>query len=627
MSDQNLKLLDPQSALTAGQPLMPLGRHLVNDGVITGAQLVQALHAQKRLGAPLGEILIAEGWADAQDVQDALARQYGITKADFTALAPYQDLVARMPVEFWLKHRVIPWMRIGHTVLIATARPDQFETIRTALADIFPDTLMVLAQETAITDAITAEFSQPLVRAAAARVTQDMSCRTWNAPTRSYWSIACLIYLAFTIALPSLSLTVISIFAIISVFAFASLKLLSFVGHLSAHPPLSAPIDPLEITPIRLPKVSIMVPLFHEKEIAAALIRRLSRLTYPKALIDVMLVLEEQDDITRQTLDQTILPPWIRVIEVPAHGNLKTKPRALNFALDFCRGDIIGIWDAEDAPSPDQIDQVVARFAQADDDVVCLQGILDYYNPNANWLARCFTIEYASWWRIILPGIARLGLVIPLGGTTLFFKRKELEELGGWDAHNVTEDADLGVRLARAGYRTELINTVTFEEANCRTWPWIKQRSRWIKGFLVTYLVHMRRPLLLLEQLGAWRFWGFQVFFLGTVCQFLLAPVLWSFWLLSLGMTHPVQTHLPTPALYAIAGIFVLLEILNICIGLVAVARPDRRFLMPWVPTMIAYFPLGVLAAFKALYELSLHPFYWDKTEHGHSVEDNTPPP
>lgn len=627
MSDQNLKLLDPQSALAVGQILLPLGRHLINSGVINGTQLVQALHAQKQLGAPLGEILVAEGWANAQEVQDALARQFGIAQADLTQQPLNPKLAAQMPVEFWLRHRIIPWMQLGQTVLIATSRPDQFDSIRNALADVFPNVIAVLATESAIGDAITAEFSHALASAAGTRVTPALSCRTWNPPTQSWWSLACLIFLGIAVLSPAWFLAVCSLVAVVSLFCVAILKLFAFICHLSGRTHRAAPSLPThpQQSPGRLPKVSVMVPLFHEKEIATALIRRLSRLTYPKAMLDVMLVLEEHDEITRETLAKTTLPSWMRVIEVPAHGNLTTKPRALNFALDFCRGDIIGIWDAEDAPAPDQIDLVVSRFAEADKDVVCLQGMLDYYNPRANWLARCFTIEYASWWRIILPGMVRMGLVIPLGGTTLFFKRKELEMLGGWDAHNVTEDADLGVRLARAGYRTELIDTVTFEEANCKPWPWIKQRSRWLKGFMITYLVHMRRPRQLMRDLGTKRFWGYQVFFLGTVSQFLLAPVLWSFWLVTFGMSHPVQMLLPTSIIYAIGGMFVLAEILTICIGLVAVSHADRRFLMPWVFTMIVYFPLGVLAAFKAIYELALKPFYWDKTQHGQSEADHKP--
>jgi cellulose synthase/poly-beta-1,6-N-acetylglucosamine synthase-like glycosyltransferase len=245
--------------------------------------------------------------------------------------------------------------------------------------------------------------------------------------------------------------------------------------------------------------------------------------------------------------------------------------------------------------------------------------MLDYYNPHANWLARCFTIEYASWFRVILPGIARLGLVVPLGGTTLFIRRDAILEMGGWDAHNVTEDADLGLRIARFGKRTEVIPTATWEEANCRPWPWIKQRSRWLKGFMVTWAVHMRHPGRLLRDLGWWRFMGVQAFFAGTLAQFLFAPVLWSFWMIPLGLTHPMSASVPAGLVMGFGGLFLLTEAVNLAVALLAVSGPRHRFLLPWAFTMPFYFPLGVIAVYKALYEVFLKPFYWDKTRHGQS--------
>ena len=266
-----------------------------------------------------------------------------------------------------------------------------------------------------------------------------------------------------------------------------------------------------------------------------------------------MLVLEQHDTVTRDTIARTELPSWISVIEVPSANRLTTKPRALNYALDFCRGSIIGVWDAEDAPEPDQIEKVVTSFQDAPESVACLQGVLDYYNPKTNWISRCFTIEYATWWRMILPGVAQLGLVIPLGGTTLFFRRNILEKLCGWDAHNMTEDADLGIRLARHGYVTELIPTVTFEEANCRAWPWVKQRSRWLKGFAITWLVHMRARRALLRDLGFIQFMGVQTLLLATFAQFAFAPLLWSFWITLAGFEHPVALTLGAPVALGMA--------------------------------------------------------------------------
>ncbi|VDS07049.1 hypothetical protein PARHAE_00221 [Paracoccus haematequi] len=185
----------------------------------------------------------------------------------------------------------------------------------------------------------------------------------------------------------------------------------------------------------------------------------------------------------------------------------------------------------------------------------------------------------------------------------------------------MTEDADLGVRLARRGWRTEIIDTTTDEEANCRALPWIKQRSRWLKGYAMTWGVHMRSPRLLWRELGAWRFIGFQIQFLGSLSQYLLAPVLWSFWLLSLGLPHPLREPLAGVwggyAIPALFGTFVASELLSIGVGMWAVRADKHRHLMAWVPSLHLYFPLGCLAGWKAIYEVVVKPFYWDKTAHG----------
>lgn len=626
MNANSLRLLNPEQPVQPRARHLPLGRYLVEAEVITGEQLVKALHLQLRLGAPLGEILIAEGWASCADIRAALALQHGIRQADLDLQPVDTSLCRARPSRFWLHHRVVPWMRFGNTVLVATARPDRFETVRETLGDSFANVVPVLAGESQIDRAIATAFRPELAIAAGNRVADEMSCRSWRVGSRAaVLACVCAIFAALVLA-PQVTLTILSLTAIATLVLFAGLRLAALTAWLGLRPPVAAS-HPSSGTglPGKLPKVSVLVPLFRERAITGALVERLARLSYPKVLLDVILVLEEHDGVTRKALEDADLPSWMRVIEVPAHDGLTTKPRAMNFALDFCRGDFVGVWDAEDAPAPDQIERIVERFGTVPDDVVCLQGILDYYNPRTNWRARCFTIEYASWFRVILPGIARLGLVVPLGGTTLFFRRDILENLGGWDAHNVTEDADLGMRLCRAGYRTELIDTVTHEEANCRAWPWVKQRSRWLKGFMVTYIVHMRSPRRLLRDLGTWRFLSLQAFFLGTLGQFLLAPVLWSFWLIVLGFSHPIQSVLPGPAIHALTALFVSVELLALLIGMIAVSTPQRRFLLRWVPTMILYFPLGAVAAYKALYELAIRPFYWDKTEHG--LSGHSPPP
>ncbi len=622
MVEQNLLNLVSAQPVAQSMPRKPLGIGLVTRGAITQSQLHQALDLQITQNARLGEILVGQGWTDRSAVLEALAEQNGLPIADLQNIAPSPKLCAIKPVEFWLKHNAIPWLRMGPIVLVATARPDHFDSIAEQLHDEETKFIPVLSDSSQIDKAISACFSPVLAQVAETRVADNQSCRNWKPQPPGSLTAFCAVLFLVTLVAPTTALAALFHVAVFTLILFMALRvagLLTFASKLIKVRDECSNNDEMDI---RLPCVSILVPLYKEREVAFALIQRLQRLTYPKALLDVILVLEEKDEVTRNTLADVTLPSWMRVVEVPDLNGLTTKPRAMNYALDFCRGEILGVWDAEDAPLPDQIEKVVHKFDAAPDNVVCLQGALDFYNPRTNWRSRCFTIEYCSWFRVILPGIARMGLVVPLGGTTFFFKRDRLIELGGWDAHNVTEDADLGVQLCRAGYRTEILDTATYEEANFRAWPWVKQRSRWLKGFMVTYLVHMRAPLQLLKDLGPLRFFGVQAFFLGTLGQFLLAPVLWVFWLTFLGFSQPFQLVLSSGAIFGFSVLFLMAELSNILIGVIAVSSRERRFLIPWVPTMMLYYPLGVIAAYKALWELVHDPFYWDKTQHGHATEE-----
>lgn len=630
MSNLRLHLADPQVARRTSPP-RPLGRHLVDAGVISASDLIHALDLQERVDAPLGEILISEGLAERQHVMAALSKQHNAQLVDLDTDPPKSDLAPCLPASLCLKYRAVPWFDMAGTLLVATSRPHQFDALRKALGAQARTILPVIADEHQVQTQITRLYGTELAHKAATRVPAAISCRTWNilGNARASWAVALALSLVAALVLaPLWTFTALILIAFITLLMTTTFKAAAFWAQvIHKAPEQNDPEHAYTILPYRLPRVSMLVPLLHEKEIAGALIARLNKLTYPKSQLDVVLVLEASDDVTRQTLARTQLPPWISVIEVPEANRLTTKPRALNYALDFCQGSIIGVWDAEDAPEPDQLERVVSRFQKAPPHVACLQGILDYYNASDNWLSRCFTIEYASWWRVLLPGVSRLGLVLPLGGTTLFFRRHILEELCGWDAHNVTEDADLGVRLARAGYATELLPTVTYEEANCRLWPWVRQRSRWLKGFLITWCVHMRNPSQLIADLGVLRFLGVQIMLLGTFCQFIMAPLLWSFWLVLAGWSHPVAQTLGQTTLWSMVGVFIVAETLNLALSLVAVSGKDHKHLMWWVFLMPVYFPLGALAAAKGLHEFVVSPFFWDKTEHGvtGATERSTP--
>ncbi|WP_420005486.1 glycosyltransferase family 2 protein [Arenibacterium sp. LLYu02] len=527
---------------------------------------------------------------------------------------PHAGLLQLRPPAFWLRHHAVPLDTLGRTALMLVADPQGIPVLKQALADQFDDLIPVPAPAAAIESALITHFGAEMTQRARKSVAAHLSCRTFDAARAQAPAIATFaLFLLCALLAPSVTVTLLCGLALVTLLAFTALR----VTGLTAAVRKDRHQDPAPATLHDAPLISMLVPLYREAEIGRHLLRRLCRLTYPRARLEVLLVLEADDEITRQAVASAHLPDWFRVVEVPRDGPLTTKPRAMNYALNFCRGEIIGIWDAEDAPEPDQLDKVASAFATAPPEVACLQGVLDFYNPERNWISRCFTLEYAGWFRVLLQGIAGLHLVVPLGGTTLFIRRNALEALGAWDAHNVTEDADLGVRLARAGYRTAMLPTATYEEANSHVIPWIKQRSRWLKGFMMTYLVHMRAPRRLLRELGLWRFLGVQAFFLGTLGQFLLAPALWSFWLVLLGLPHPAEALLSRPTLEVLASSLILFEALNLCIWICGARASGRPWLALWAVLMPFYFAMGCFAAYKALWEVFAAPFFWDKTTHG----------
>lgn len=584
---------------------------LLRDGAISAHDMVNALTQVKDSGGRLVETLLACPRVQPDTIYAAVARLTGLGLADLRRQPPDPRLIDRLGAAFCQAHHVLPWRDSGGTTIIATTSAEAFQQHYALLITVFGPVAHVLAPRDRIETAILALRGPQIARAAETYLPLKDSCRGYRKASPKVWLMLGLAVVGALSVLP-MTLTVLMLWASLTLALSALMKF----GALMATLRFRAEQSDDKVVVARLPTVSVMVGLYKEADIAARLIRRLGRLDYPRTKLDILLVVEEDDHLTRNALRRANLPIWMRIVVTP-RGKVKTKPRALNFGLTQCRGSIIGVYDAEDMPEPDQIRKVVQRFHQRGPEVACLQGVLDFYNPTRNWLARCFTIEYASWFRVVLPGLQRLGLPLPLGGTTLFFRREALEKLGGWDAHNVTEDADLGMRLIRQGYRTELIATTTFEEANCVAMPWVKQRSRWVKGYMMTYITHMRQPVQLWRQMGPWAFVGFQVLFLGSLTQTLLAPLLWSMFALHLGLGHPVTVWLDPSTIMTLTVLFILAEVLNHVIGFVGLHRSGHKIGWPWVPTLTLYFPLLALAGYKALWEMLRAPFFWDKTTHG----------
>ena len=608
-------MANPEHDLTQPPALQAaFSKALVADGVVTPAQLMRALRMQARSAGDLGAILIAQGAVTAEALAMIEARQQSAARLPVQALQPDVRLVDLLGAHRCLALMCLPVRRLGGLTLVACARPADFAAARVELEQAFGPVQMAIVTEAELSGALARLRLRSLRDWAQSCVAPNESCRTLGGQVlRQSLSVLAVVFGAALVAWPLVVLQVLTGIAVLMLILSGALKLLAVGATLRARLSRSRPARREADTK---PVISVLVPMYKEPETLPRLINRLNRLTWPRHLLDILLVVEETDSLTRGALAEMTLPAWMRVIVVP-DAPLRTKPRALNYAMLFARGSVIGVYDAEDAPEPDQLHRVAQAFAEGPDTLACVQGLLDFYNPQTNWIARCFTIEYASWFRVILPGLQRMGLVVPLGGTTLFFRAEALRALGGWDAHNVTEDADLGLRLARRGYTMQILPSVTYEEANCRALPWVKQRSRWLKGYAITWATHMRNPAALWRDLGPKRFFGVQVLFLGTLVQFALMPLLWSFWIIQFGFGHPLLGEQPAWVFQSLLAVFLVTEAITLSVGLVALRARHHRGLIFWLPAMHVYFPLAVLAVYKALWELIRAPFYWDKTTHG----------
>src|SRR5256714_5784540 len=284
-----------------------------------------------------------------------------------------------------------------------------------------------------------------------------------------------------------------------------------------------------------MPVYTVLVPAYREAQVLPTLAQALPELDYPHDRLDVKLLLEADDTETIAAARALHLPNFIDIV-VLAPSEPRTKPKACNYGLQLARGEYTVIFDAEDIPEPDQLLKTVAAFRQAGPEIACLQARLAYFNRRQNLLTRWFTAEYVMLFEFLLPALHASNLPIPLGGTSNHFRTAVLREIGAWDPYNVTEDADLGIRLHKAGYRTAVLDTTTYEEANSRYGNWIRQRSRWIKGYMQTWLVHTRHPVALWRAMGTWGFAGFQAVVGGTWITFLLNPfyaVLLALWYLT----------------------------------------------------------------------------------------------
>ncbi|HCR85479.1 MAG TPA: glycosyl transferase, partial [Alphaproteobacteria bacterium] len=364
------------------------------------------------------------------------------------------------------------------------------------------------------------------------------------------------------------------------------------------------------------PVYSLLIPLFRENEkTLRRLILSIAKLNYPKEKLDVKLVVEDDDIDTINNIIKLTPPNYFEVIKVP-FSHPRTKPKACNYAINFCKGDYVTIYDAEDEPDINQLNKVLQIYNDDKENKIgAVQARLTYYNKYENYITSCFAIEYYSWFDMMLYGLHYNNFPIPLGGTSNHFRLSTLKSLYNWDPYNVTEDADLGVRIYFKGYKTKLMDSYTYEEATIGLEQWLKQRVRWIKGYMQTFIVYSRNFIPTIKKFGFKKYCGFFYFVGAPAVVFLTAPILAAY-----GLYHYFSSNILSQQLQLFSFINLLSSfVFHTILGVYIVIKNKWYKMFPFSLLFGFYWLLHCIAAPAALLQLILKPHHWNKTEHGKS--------
>ncbi len=612
-----------------------LGEMLVAEGRITQAQLDQALSFQKKSGGLLGDILLSLHFLEPERLYRAIATQNNMGRIgdEFTF-----DPEFKLPETMARKYNVVVMNKDFNRYLLAVSEvltKDQVKELENYLGGPLEQVMATREEMEEIwaelyIDELMRESTEKLVE----EKPEDSAHVTFSLFQRIVFFVALALFIIGMIWNWLWTLIFINIFVQIGYFVMSVFKYSILLFGAKRNSQLRFSDEEIAAVDERkLPMYTILVPVYKESNIIPHLMKNIDDLDYPKSKLDVRILIEE-DDIEAQELLRDMKPPSYYTVLVVPHSLPKTKPKACNYGLIRARGEFVVIFDAEDRPDPDQLKKVYLAFEASRPEVCCVQAKLNYYNSNQNWLTRWFTHEYSMWFELLLPGVMKLDVPIPLGGTSNHFKTEVLKQINAWDPYNVTEDADLGIRLYKEGYKTAIVDSRTWEEATSQTGNWIRQRSRWIKGYMQTWLVHMRNPLQLWKDLGAKGFFGFQAMVLATPLLPLINPVFWTLLLLwYLAKMEFVPLFFPGPIYYIAAfELFVgnFIFIYSFTAGIYWVTKDlhmkgSKVFSYSLVKyTLLApiYWVLMSVAAIKAAIQLVTKPFYWEKTSHGHATTD-----
>lgn len=599
---------------------------LTEAGLLDAERAAEAVARAAASGAPLESVVIATGWVRRLDLYRALAAAWDLPFVDLSAEPLDLDLAERFEPSRLAAEGWFPIARTGdgriRVAVTAAPTPE-----RTAALEAILDAPVILAATTTwdVDLAILRGARRPILDSASlglwARDRERSARKVLVARQKAGLAVLLVVCIVGLVLRPRAALGALST---IVAFGFLAATLFKFVVCLrGARLERAAGITDAEVAALHdheLPVYTVLVPVFREANVVGDLVANLAALDYPKEKLQILLLLEEDDTETREAAIAARPPETITFVTVP-RGQPQTKPKACNVGLFLARGEFLVIYDAEDRPDPDQLKKAVLAFGRGDERLACVQAALNYWNVEDNALTRMFTLEYSFWFDYMLPGLEAYRLPIPLGGTSNHFRTSTLRQLGGWDPFNVTEDADLGIRASALGCTVGIVNSTTYEEANNHYGNFVRQRSRWIKGYLQTLLVHGRHPVALAREAGIRQTLAFALLVGGTPLAFLFVPPLYALLALSLVVSpDALEPYFPSWVLWVSLLNLLAGNVVMVYVSMMGAFKRRRYRLVPWALLNPLYWLLHSLAAYKAVWQLIRKPHYWEKTVHGLST-------
>ena len=606
-----------------------MSQMLTRSGLVTAEQLQRATVEYSRTGDPVGDILVAHGAITEDVLVAALSELHQVQRVGLTDAEPDLAVARMLPEPLAQSLQALPVAEAGDdgTVLLAVGRllaPEDLERVEEALDR---PVRQLLANRTDLDQLIQRVHSEHYADVSTHLLMEsapESSAHVVISPAqKAVLVMALLAVLVCGVIWPMGTLVGLvgvasAAYLFVSVYKFR-LTLRALGTHLETD------VTPEEVVALderHLPVYTILVPLYKEAGIVARLVRDINALDYPRTRLDVKLLCEEDDTETIEKIRSMGLPPHFHLVVVP-DSQPKTKPKACNYGLQLSQGSFCVIFDAEDRPDPDQLKKAVVAFSRVGPEVACIQAKLNHFNQDQNMLTAWFANEYSMHFELVLPAMGASESPIPLGGTSNHFITSVLRDLGAWDPFNVTEDADLGIRLHREGYRTAMIDSTTLEEANSQVGNWIRQRSRWNKGYLQTWLVHMRHPFRLLSETGLRGFLSFNLT-MGSAFVLLMNPIFWALTTLYvLTQAGFIQQLFPGLVFYAASAMLFVGNFVFVYLNVAGSLQRGEFGLTRTALLSPLYWGLMSWAAWKGFIQLFTNPFYWEKTEHGLDEESS----